>query len=107
MNPLEGLVKKALTRLAGEGALTEERMRTVWERAAGARAATHSAPVSLRRARLIVNVDTSSWLYELTMRRPEIMRRLGGKIGGRAVKTIQFRIGEVGGGVAPPGERRA
>lgn len=103
-NPLEGLVRQALARLTKDETLTEEGMRKAWEAAAGAGAAVHSTPVSLRKARLIVNVDGSSWLYELTMRKPEIMRNIGGKIGTRPVKSLQFRIGEIGQEGRPHGE---
>jgi predicted nucleic acid-binding Zn ribbon protein len=97
--PLEGLVKNALARLVGDARPhpTEEGAHEAWAKVAGKRAAKHSCPASLRRARLIINVDQSSWLYELTIKKKEILRRLNGQFVGRRVKDLQFRIGEVKG----------
>jgi len=93
--PLEDLVKKAVSQIIGDKRLSEEGVRGAWTKAAGARAAKHSRPVSLRRSRLVVNVDGSSWLYELTLKKREIMEKLGGRFLGRQLKDIRFRIGEV------------
>lgn len=80
--------------------LTEETMMGVWTRAAGKRAAKHSRPVQLKKSKLIVNVENSSWLYELTLNRKKIVPKLDREIARltdnkKTVKDIQLRIGEV------------
>jgi len=80
--------------------LTEEKIAALWKAVAGARAARHSRPVRLKQSQMIVLVDGSSWLYELTLRRKVIIERLGKKLskltGGKsALKDIRFRIGEL------------
>lgn len=75
--------------------LTEEEMERRWRSAAGKKAARHSRPVSLKRGILRVNVSGSSWLYELTLKKKKIVGKLAGKMKGKAVKEIRFRIGEV------------
>ncbi len=93
--PLEDLVRKAVFKIAKEGGLTEEGVREAWTKAVGRKASRHSCPASFRRSRLVVNVDGSSWLYELTLGKKELLRTLGGKFAGKQLKDIQFRIGEV------------
>ena len=75
---------------------TAEGMRAAWEKAAGRKASSHSAPVSLRRSTLVVNVDGSSWLYELTMKKGKILEKIKSELAGKKINQIRFRIGEIG-----------
>ncbi len=93
--PLEEAVRQALKKLTKDEALTEEGVAAAWEKAAGCKAARHSRPASFKGGRLVVEVDASSWLYELTLEKKAILKRLGGKFAGKKIKEIGFRIGEV------------
>ena len=79
-NPLEKVLKDIIGGIGAKGALTEEAVARAWEEAVGKKAAAHSAPRSLRGARLVINVDDSSWLYELTVQKKEILRKLASKL---------------------------
>jgi predicted nucleic acid-binding Zn ribbon protein len=93
--PIGRLVKDALKKLGGAKPFTAQDARAVWAKAAGKKAARHSQPVSFRRSRLVVNVDSSAWLYELTLKKRGIIKKLDGKFGTKKVKEIRFRVGEV------------
>lgn len=93
--PLERLFKKVIKNLGPAGRISEEEMIAAWEDAAGVRAAKHSRPVALRKGELVVNVDGSSWLYELTTRKKEVLGRLAAKLENKKLKNIRFRIGEL------------
>ena len=75
--------------------ITEEEVRGVWGKAVGKKAAKHTKPISLRKATLNVMVDGSSWLYELTMEKKVILKKLEGKLRGKKIKEIRFRIGAI------------
>lgn len=94
-NPLSDLIKKAVRDLKGKGLFTEEEMREAWREAVGADAARHSAPVSFKKTSIFVNVDRSSWLYELTIKKKEILKKLEERLVGKKFKDIRFRIGEI------------
>lgn len=83
----EGLDKK--TRL------TEEDIRAAWKDAAGAEADGHSRPVSLRRQTLVVHVDDSSWLYQMTLEKDRILKKLRERLGEGRIKEIYLRIGDI------------
>jgi len=93
--PLSGLVKKIIKGLGGKGRLTEEEICRAWQEAVGSDAARHSRPVSFKRGCIFVNVDRSSWLYELTVRKKEILAGLEAGLKGNRFKEIRFRIGEI------------
>ena len=74
----------------------EEEIGEAWRRSAGEAAAAHTRPVSFRKSLLVVHVDGSGWLYELSTRKRELIARLGADLKGKKkVKDIRFRIGDI------------
>jgi predicted nucleic acid-binding Zn ribbon protein len=92
---LGSIVNGVLKKLGGRGRFTEEEMAAAWREACGEEAARHSRCVSFRRSSVFVNVDTSSWLYELTTRKREILKVLEASLKGKKFRDIRFRIGDI------------
>ncbi len=92
---IENVLKDVIKNLSGKGRISEEDVVGAWTRAAGEKAARHTKPVSIRKGVMTVNVDNSGWLYELSVEKKELLNRLGGKIKGKQIKTLRFRIGEI------------
>ena len=88
------LLKNVVSGL-GKKRLTQDQIRRAWKDALGKRAASHTLPVALKKGSLVVNVDSSAWLYELTLERRVILKKLDSGIKGNKIKGIRFRIGEV------------
>ena len=93
--PLQDVLKGLIRGLRAKEGFTKEEIQRKWKLAVGKRAALHTRPVSLRRAVLSVNVDRSSWLYELTVKKREILKKLEGRFKKKKIKDIRFRIGEI------------
>ena len=93
--PLEDALKDIIGSLGGKGKFTEEDMAAAWEAAVGKKASAHSRPRSLKGSRAIVNVDGSSWLYELTIQKKEILKKLSSELKSKRIKDITFRIGDL------------
>jgi len=93
--PLEDLVKSVIGNFAGKEKLTEEEIRAAWSLVVGERAAKHSRPRSFADSRLVVHVDDSGWLYELTTRKKHILNNLSSELKGKKLKDITFRIGDL------------
>jgi predicted nucleic acid-binding Zn ribbon protein len=94
-NPLEGVLKKIIGSVSEKGAPTEEDVRAAWDAAVGEKAAAHSRPRTLKAGRLVVSVDGSSWLYELTVQKRGILKKLEESFKGKKIKEITLRIGEL------------
>ncbi|MFA6141993.1 MAG: DUF721 domain-containing protein [Candidatus Omnitrophota bacterium] len=92
---IEEIVKNVIKKMSGGSRPGKEEIEKMWGEAAGEAATKHSRPVSLKRSVLVVNVDGSSWLYELTTKKRDIIKKLGLGSPGRSIKDIRFRIGEV------------
>jgi len=89
------VLKDTLKKLISPSRPSEEGVLLLWGAAAGCDAAKHSKPVAIKKSELLVNVDSSSWLYELTLRKKETLKGLEGKFGKKVIKNIRFRIGEI------------
>ncbi len=92
---IENIVKDVIKDLSGRGRVSEEEVSGAWRAAAGEKAARHTKPISIKRSVLTVNVDASGWLYELTIKKKELLKALESKIRGKTLKGIRFRIGEI------------
>ena len=95
--PIKDVVNKVISDLSGSGDMgrrpSAESMNALWRKAVGKFASRRSRPVSLKQGRLIVNVEDSSLLYNLTLKKREIIESLTKELKDR-VQKIQFRIGE-------------
>ncbi|MCX5715975.1 MAG: DciA family protein [Candidatus Omnitrophica bacterium] len=102
VEPIKDIIKKVISELDGsagkkeEKKLTQEDITAMWAGAAGRVAARHSRPASLRKGRLVVNVSDSSLLYDLTLRKTQILESLAKELKGK-IQDVQFRIGDVNG----------
>ncbi|MDP2913405.1 MAG: DUF721 domain-containing protein [Candidatus Omnitrophota bacterium] len=78
--PLEELLGKVIKNLGPKKRISEEGMAEAWRGAVGGAASTHTRPVSFQKGILTVNVDGSCWLYELTLKKKELIKKLEGKL---------------------------
>ena len=93
--PLEGLVKDAIAGFGKKGRIGAEEVVEAWVYAVGKAASKHSKPVSFNKSVLLVNIDDSGWLYELTIKKKEVLKKLIEKLKGKKLNGIRFRIGEL------------
>lgn len=89
---ISDVLSPLLTRLAGAKRPMADDVKRFWRRVAGAQAAKHSHPTSLRDGELIVAVDASPWLWYLTLRRPKLLEGFRTTWGPDHVTTIRLRI---------------
>ncbi len=113
--PLKDAIKNIIRKLE-EGAKKDSELISIWEKVVGKDASKHTKPRSLKSGRLVVNVSDSSRLYDLTLKRQELIKAInrqmkrektparrartegpGAKARGqsRTIKEIRFRIGEI------------
>ena len=91
---IKDITKKVIRNLTKENTTKKQRAERVWRKAAGKRFDKHTQPVSFRRKRLVVNVDSSGWLYELAIIKQYVVRKLKKDLKGE-FKELQLRIGEI------------
>ena len=113
--PLKDAIKDIIRKLE-KGAKKDSELISIWGKVVGKDASSHTKPRSLKSGRLVVNVSDSSRLYELTLKRQELIEAINrqlrekktpvkrasaekprGRAKGqsRTIKEIRFRIGEI------------
>lgn len=90
------LIGPLLKKLGLERRVREARIVNDWERIVGRKIADHSKPVGIRGRTLLVNVDSSVWLSELSsFFKKSILERVNEELDEKRFKDIRFRIGDV------------
>lgn len=92
---IDNIIKSIFNKLDKASSLTSDEITKIWREAAGKKASLHTKPESFRKKKLIINVDSSSWLYELTLKKNELLKGLKKRLGEDEIKELQFRIGEI------------
>ena len=73
--------------------LLDIRIRQEWENLMGPDLARRAQPTALSRGVLQVTVTNSAWLQELTLREPEVRRRLADRYGADSIRALRFSLG--------------
>ena len=95
--PIQSILDKVLKDLDLKRIQAQGRVCEFWEESVGSKIAKHTSPYSLTsQGRLLVNVDSSPWVEELTRFHKEKIKKAVNKIMGQeVVKEIFFRIGKI------------
>lgn len=91
---LSDLLPNVLREIRTGGRPSQEEIGEVWRRVSGERASRHSWPRRLSRGRLVVEVDSSGWMFDLSARRVDLLEGLIELLGAARVRELQFRMGE-------------
>jgi predicted nucleic acid-binding Zn ribbon protein len=88
------VLPKLMQRLGLRERLRETEVIDAWSKIVGEFIAAHSAPVALRDGILYVRVLQPALHYELEqISKPEILRKLKQRFGGKIIRDIRFRVG--------------
>ena len=83
-----------MQRLGLRERLHETEVIDAWSKIVGEFIAAHSSPVALREGVLYVRVLQTALHYELEqVSKPEILRKLKKRFGGKTIRDLRFRIG--------------
>ena len=93
--PLKDVLKGIISKLEKGQKGAHDELIASWEKVVGKDAFKHTKLVSLKGGRLVVNVSDSSRLYELTLKRREIIKAINRKRKKKKIKEIRFKIGEI------------
>jgi predicted nucleic acid-binding Zn ribbon protein len=88
------VMPKLMQRLGLRERLHETEVIDAWSKIVGDFIAAHSAPVALRDGILYVRVLQPALHYELEqISKPQILRKLKQRFGGKTIRDIRFRVG--------------
>ncbi len=95
--PIKLILDQVLKNLDLKGKQKQGKICESWEEGVGKKTASHTSPYSLtRQGKLLVNVDSSPWVEELTrFHKENMVKVINGLLGQEVVKEIFFRIGKI------------
>lgn len=97
MNRIDGLLRPVFRQLGLEGALTLRDLERQWDTLFPPPLSLHLRPIRLRDGELLITVDSSVWLQQVSLYKDEI----SGRLRPFGVADVRFRLGRVS-----TGERR-
>lgn len=97
LSPIKPILDKVLKDLDLKRKQEQGKICESWEEGVGKKIAGHTSPHSLTgQGKLLVNVDSSPWVEELTRFHKEKIKKAVNKLlGQEAVKEIFFRVGKI------------
>ena len=93
--PIGEVLKNVFHQIEREQKPSHEEMEKYWEECAGEAALRHSKPFDFQKKVLVVRVDSSVWMQELTMQKRKILKGLQRTLGKDRISEIHFKIGEL------------
>ena len=88
---LSQLIKKLDTKTHG----SIQEIVQAWQNAVEAKALSHTKPVAIKQNILTIEVDSSTWLYFLSLKKKNILESMKKILGKGKIEDIRFRIGEI------------
>lgn len=92
---ISGILIKVLGKIEKQGPGKKERILEAWREAIGEKALLHSRPVGIKRNALIIEVDSSTWLYDLSLKKRNALKHIKGKLEEYKIEDIKFRMGDI------------
>lgn len=68
----------------------------IWDEVVGERIAKHAQPLRMMELTLVVRVDHPTWMQELQMLKPELLRKIHAHIAPKLIRDIRLEIGKIG-----------
>ena len=94
ISPISEIIKNVFTDLETKKNISKEDIEVFWKDIVGDNGFKHSRPLAIRKEILTVQVDSSGWMQELSMRKRNILKGLKRRLGKDKISEIHFRIGE-------------
>ncbi len=85
------VLKKLDTKTHGQ----KEEILEAWRRAIAPEALSHTKPVAIKKSILTIEVDSSTWLYFLSLKKREILGAMKKALVTGKIEDIRFRMGEI------------
>ena len=90
-NIISQVIKKLNTKTHGQiGEVVQ-----AWQNAVEPKAIAHTKPVAIKKNILTIEVDSSTWLYMLSLTKKNTLAKMQKALGKEKIEDIRFRMGEI------------
>lgn len=92
---LKYLLEPALKKCKSYKVIKSQLILDAWDSTVGEKISKISSAVSFKNGILFVEVSNSSWLYELTLLKPDILKKLNSTLNKNTIKDLRFSIAKI------------
>jgi predicted nucleic acid-binding Zn ribbon protein len=89
------ILKERISALGWECRLLEEEVLTSWDAAVGPQIAAHARPSHITDHRLTIVTESPVWTQQLTLLKPDLLRRIARSFGPGVVTDVYFITGKI------------
>ena len=89
------ILKERISALGWECRLLEEEVLVSWDAAVGPQIAAHARPSHITDRRLTVVTESPVWTQQLSLLKPDLLRRIGRNFGPGVVTDLYFVTGKI------------
>lgn len=89
------ILKERIGALGWESRLREEEVLTGWDAAVGPQIAAHARPSHVTNHRLTIVTESPVWTQQLSLLKPDLLRRIARSFGPEAVTDLYFVTGKI------------
>ena len=90
-----GIINQVIKKLDAKTHGAREEIVAAWHKAVEPGAIAHTKPVAIKKNILTIEVDSSTWLYVLSLKKRNILGAMKKTIGDEKIEDIRFRMGEI------------
>ena len=90
MEAVSSVLARVLRKFDLEGELHGWRAVEEWPQLVGPRLARHTRAVSFREGTLIVEVEGSAWMHELSFLKRDVIREINHRLGSERIRDVRF-----------------
>ena len=90
------ILPRTLEKLGLEKRFKESQLMNSWKDLVGEQIARHTQPAGIKRKKLYIKVDNSTWVYQLTLHhKAEILNKISQQTDEPLIKDIYFKVGRL------------
>ena len=90
---IKNIIPQVIEKISSGNPEWQNDLSRAWQGVVDYKALKHCRLAGFRKGRLLVNVDSPAWLFQLSFKKPELLRRLQKEFPDLA--AISFKIGKV------------
>lgn len=102
-SPIKDVLASVISSISGEKKTKLERLKKTWDSVVDKKTRRHASPASFKTnphsgaGRLVVNIDSSAWMYQMNLSKDQLKQKLNKKLADDKklkIEEIILRIGE-------------
>ena len=92
---INSLVEQILASKGYDKKLQQYRAWAIWDEVVGPQIARHAQPLRIRESILEVRVENPTWMQQLQLLKPKILKELNGRLGETTLSDIYWKRGKI------------